>query len=293
MIGAKTPHGPAIRVYGGGMINSLPSHGKTRLLVAAVAAALLLVACGSASGTSEAKAERWMPKPDTKTTWQFQLQGKIDTSIPAEVYEVDGFDVSAKTVDKLHSQGRKVICYIDVGSWENYRADKNQFPKSVRGKKYDGYPDERWLDIRRFHKFAKPLKARIAMCARKGFDGMEPDNINGYENPTGFPLTAKDQLRFNRWIARQAHRKGLSVALKNDGPQAKKLVKDFDFAVVEQCFQYDECGQYRHFVRADKAVFSVEYESPNKEFCGRAEKIGFTAIGKEYDLFARPWRPCE
>lgn len=252
---------------------------------------LLLIACGGSSATTEADAARWMPKPGT-SAWQFQLQGKIDTSIDADVYEVDGFDVSAKTVRELHSQGRKVICYMDVGSWENYRADKKQFPKSVIGKKYEGYPDERWLDIRKFHKFAKPLKARIAMCARKGFDALEPDNINGYENPTGFPLTGKDQLKFNRWIARQAHLKGLSVGLKNDGPQAKKLVRDFDFAVVEQCFQYNECGQYRPFIRADKAVFSVEYETPNRKFCSRAEKLKFNSIGKEYDLFARPFRPC-
>jgi len=273
------------------MIKTPPSFLKTTLLLSALA--LLLAACGSVSATTQAKAERWMPKPDSSTTWQFQLQGRIDTSIPAEVYEVDGFDVGKKTVKKLHDQGRKVICYIDVGSWETYRSDKNQFPKSVIGKKYDGYPDERWLDIRRYRKFAKPIKNRIAMCARKGFDALEPDNINGYENDTGFPLTAKDQLRFNRWIARVAHRNGLSVALKNDGPQAKKLVKDFDFAVVEQCFQYDECGQYLPFIRADKAVFSVEYELPNAKFCERAAKLDFTTIGKEYDLFARPWRPCE
>jgi len=246
---------------------------------------LLLVAASSAD------AARWMPKPGTGA-WQFQLQGKIDTSIDADVYEVDGFDVSKKTVRKLHSQGRKVICYIDVGSWETYRPDKNLFPKSVLGKKYDGYPNERWLDIRKYKLFAKPLKQRIAMCARKGFDGLEPDNIAGFENDTGFPLTAKDQLRFNRWIARQAHRKGLSVALKNDGSQAKQLVGNFDFAVVEQCFQYNECGQYLPFIRANKAVYVVEYEAANNTFCGRAEKLRFNAIGKEYDLFARPFRPC-
>ena len=246
---------------------------------------LLLVAASSAD------AARWMPKPGTGA-WQFQLQGKIDTSIDADVYEVDGFDVSKKTVRKLHSQGRKVICYIDVGSWETYRPDRNLFPKSVLGKKYDGYPNERWLDIRKYKLFAKPLKQRIAMCARKGFDGLEPDNIAGFENDTGFPLTAKDQLRFNRWIARQAHRKGLSVALKNDGSQAKQLVGNFDFAVVEQCFQYNECGQYLPFIRANKAVYVVEYEAANNTFCGRAEKLRFNAIGKEYDLFARPFRPC-
>lgn len=130
------------------------------------------------------------------------------------------------------------------------------------------------------------------MCARKGFDGLEPDNINGYENPTGFPLTGADQIRFNRWIARVAHNNGLSVALKNDGPQAKKLVGNFDYAVVEQCFQYDECGQYTPFIRANKAVFSVEYELAPGKFCSRAKNLEFASIKKSYDLFAKPWTAC-
>jgi len=265
----------------------LPQIAVASILLAAL---LLIVGC-SGDSTVSAEASIWKPKPTT-AAWQFQLQGKIDTSIDADVYEVDGFDVDRETVKKLHSQGRKAICYIDVGSWEQYRSDRKQFLKSVIGKKYEGYPNERWLDIRKFRKFAKPLKARVAMCARKGFDGVEPDNIAGWENDTGFPIKAKHQLRFNRWIARQAHRRGLSIALKNDGRQAKKLVRNFDYAVVEQCFQYHECGQFRPFVRAGKAVFSVEYETKKSKFCGRAKKIRFAAIGKEFDLKARPFRPC-
>ncbi len=252
---------------------------------------VVLAACSSNPEDSAARSAHWQPRPTT-ASWQFQLQGKIDTSIPAPVYEVDGFDVPAKTVRKLQRMGRKVICYIDVGSWETYRPDAKRFPKSVIGKKYEGFPDERWLDIRRFRKFAKPLKSRIAMCARKGFDALEPDNINGWENPTGFPITRRHQLRFNRWIAKQAHRNGLAVGLKNDGPQARQLVNQFDFAVVEQCFQYNECDQYLPFIRKGKAVFEVEYELPPSKFCARAKKIRFSAIRKEYDLFARPWRPC-
>ncbi len=162
----------------------------------------------------------------------------------------------------------------------------------MRGKKYDGYPDERWLDISRYRKFAKPLKARIRMCARKGFDGVEADNVAGFQNRTGFPLTAADQLEFNRWLARQAHRNGLSIGLKNDPSQVRKLVRNFDFAVVEQCFQYNECGRFRPFIRAGKAVFSVEYETPGRRFCDKADRLRFSSIGKEFDLFARPWRPC-
>lgn len=259
-------------------------------LVALVVAATL-AACSSNPEESSAGPAHWQPKPVT-AAWQFQLQGRIKTGVRAPVYEVDGFNVSARTIRKLHRQGRKVICYIDVGSWESYRPDAKRFPRSVIGKRYEGYPDERWLDIRRFRKFTGPLKSRIAMCARKGFDALEPDNINGWENPTGFPITRKHQLRFNRWIARQAHRKGLAVGLKNDGAQARQLVRNFDFAVVEQCFQYHECAPFRRFIRHGKAVFEVEYEIPPKAFCRKARKYRFSAIRKEYELFARPWRPC-
>ncbi len=271
-------------------------------ILSALACVTLLASCSGDPDSSDAGSSNraagasggkgiWKPTPSTKP-WQFQLQGKIDTSIEAPVYEVDGFDVSAGTVRKLQSKGRRVICYFSAGSWENFRPDRNRFPKSVRGKKYDGYPDERWLDISRYRKFAKPLKARIRMCARKGFDGVEADNVAGFQNRTGFPLTAADQLEFNRWLARQAHRNGLSIGLKNDPSQVRKLVRDFDFAVVEQCFQYNECGRFRPFIRAGKAVFSVEYETPGRRFCGKADRLRFSSIGKEFDLFARPWRPC-
>lgn len=269
----------------------LPSFSICVACALLLAVTTILVACSANPDESSARSPRWKPEP-TATAWQFQLQGKIDTSIKAPVYEVDGFNVPARTVRKLHRLGRKVICYIDVGSWENYRPDAKRFPKSVIGRKYEGYPDERWLDIRRFRRFTGPLKSRIRMCARKGFDALEPDNINGWENPTGFPITRRHQLRFNRWVARQAHRNGLSVALKNDGRQARQLAGLYDFAVVEQCFQYSECGQFRPFIRRNKAVFEVEYERPPTAFCGKAKRMRFSSIGKEYDLFARPWRPC-
>ena len=68
------------------------------------------------------------------------------------------------------------------------------------------------------------LRKRFDLCARKGFDAVEPDNIAGYENKTGFPLSGADQLRFNRWVAREVHRRGMSVALKNDPDQVRALV---------------------------------------------------------------------
>ena len=255
-------------------------------------AALALPAGSGASPVGGPVSGHWEPKPTT-AAWQWQLQGEIDTSVPVAVYDIDGFEASKGTVEQLHRLGRKVVCYLDVGSWETYRPDAKQFPAAVIGRRYEGFPDERWLDVRRFRLFAKPLKRRFDLCARKGFDAVEPDNVAGWENRTGFPITRQDQLRFNRWVARQVHSRGMAVALKNDGGQAGELVGEFDFAIVEQCFQYEECGPYRTFVEHGKAVFEAEYELAPERFCPEANQIGFSAIGKSYDLFAEPWHPCQ
>ncbi len=263
----------------------LPARSLAAILVALVLIALLGGLGGSAS------AARWKPKPTT-APWQWQLQGKIDTSVPAAVYEVDGFDVGRSVVSKLHAKGRRVICYLDVGSWESYRPDRDAFPKSVIGNRYEGYPNERWMDIRRIDLLAKPLRKRFDLCRSKGFDAVEPDNDNGYTNNTGFPLTASDQLRFNRWVAKEVHSRGMSVALKNDPEQAGQLADAFDFAVVEECFQYRECGQFSPFIDRGKAVFEAEYELSPSQFCRKAANLRFSAIRKSYDLFAKPWLTC-
>jgi hypothetical protein len=262
----------------------LTRSGLSSLLLAALCAAALLIAPSTA-------AARWHPKPTT-APWQWQLQGKIDTSIDAGVYEVDGFEVPGRTVARLHRLGRKAICYLDVGSWESYRPDAGRFPKAVLGNVYEGYPDERWLDIRRIDLLGPILLHRFDLCRRKGFDAVEPDNVAGYENKTGFPLSAGDQLRFNRWIAREVHRRGMAVALKNDPEQVGRLLGSFDFAVVEECFAYDECGKFSPFIEAGKAVFVAEYTEPLSAVCDQGERLRFSVIRKDYDLFSRPWEPC-
>ena len=252
----------------------------------------LVVLAVASFGLDPAGAEgRWKPGPTT-APWQFQLQGKVDRSIPATVFETDGDYTSRSTVGALRRRGVKVICYLNAGSWEAFRKDRGRFPGTVLGRRYDGYPNERWLDVSRFRLFAGVIRDRVRTCRSKGFHGIEFDNVNGWENRTGFGITARQQLRYNRWLAGLAHRNGLAAGLKNDGRQVPKLVRAFDFAVVEQCFQYEECGQYRRFIKRGKAVYAVEYELPSSAFCDRAAEYRFSAIGKEFDLYARPWSPC-
>lgn len=132
------------------------------------------------------------------------------------------------------------------------------------------------------------MAKRFDMCHDKGFDALEPDNMDGYRNDTGFPLTADDQLKYNRMIAKLAHDRGLAVGLKNDLDQIPQLVGDFDFAVNEQCAEYDECERLTPFITAGKAVFHVEYEGKLAQWCGRSQELRLSSLQKKYELDA--WR---
>ncbi|HSR12297.1 MAG TPA: endo alpha-1,4 polygalactosaminidase, partial [Thermodesulfobacteriota bacterium] len=228
--------------------------------------------------------ETWQPRPGT--SWQWQLTGAIDTSINAQVYDIDLFDAPQSVIDELHLRGSKVICYFSAGTFEDWRLDAQSFPQAVRGKKLDEWEGEQWLDIRNIAVLGPIISARLDLAAQKKCDAIEPDNIDGYSNSTGFPLTGNDQLVYNRWLAQQAHARKLSIALKNDLGQVKDLVNDFDFAINEQCFQYNECDALLPFVQANKAVFGVEYKGKTAAFCPKANALNFDWLLKHLNLDA-------
>jgi hypothetical protein len=247
-------------------------------------AALFLLLAGCTTVAPDDKGQpgaRWQPRPGV--AWQWQLSGRLDTSVDVPVYDIDGFDHTRATVAALHEDGRKVICYLSTGAWEEFRPDAKKFPRSVLGRG-NGWQGERWLDIRRTDVLEPLMAARIDMCRQKGFDAVEPDNMDGYLNRTGFPLKAADQLRYNRLIAKLAHDRGLAVGLKNDLDQIPQLVGDFDFAVNEQCAQYKECGRLKPFIAARKAVFHVEYELGTGGFCPEARRLKLSSMLKKYAL---------
>ena len=147
----------------------------------------------------------------------------------------------------LHERDIRVICYLSAGSWEPYRPDSAGFPADLLGGPVAGWPDERWLDIRRLDTLRPLMAARLDLCRDKGFDGVEPDWLDSHTQDTGFPITVADQLRYNRMLADMAHERGLAIGLKNDLGQADELADLFDFSVVEQCAEFDECRLSNRF----------------------------------------------
>ena len=231
----------------------------------------------------EARSQVWQPLPGT--TWQIQFSKlPVDTGVEAEVFDVDGFDNDAEVVADLHTRGRRVIGYVSAGTYEEWRDDAAQYPAAVLGKPLDEWPGERWLDVRRLDVLAPLVNARLDVLKSKGFDAVDFDNVDAYANDSGFPLTAADQLAFNRFLADAAHARGMAVGLKNDLEQVPDLVGVFDFAINEQCFFYKESKRLKPFVAANKAVFVIEYDLPLNQFADQARKLRYSAIKKHLSL---------
>jgi hypothetical protein len=234
--------------------------------------------------------EIWRPAPGT--SWQWQLQGEINTSWDVEMYDIDLFDTPQDIIDALHADGRLVICYFSAGSYEDWRDDAADFPASVIGEPLDDWEGEAWLDIRRNDLLESVMTARLDLAVEKACDGVEPDNVDGYDNDTGFDLTGDDQLAYNIWLAEQAHERGLSIGLKNDLDQIEVLVEHFDWALNEQCFEFDECETLLIFIEQGKAVFGVEYTGDPQDYCPQANQMEFSWLSKTYDLADEPPASC-
>jgi hypothetical protein len=211
-------------------------------------------------------------RPTAGVTWQWQLNGTINTGYAVDLYDVDLWETPDVTLRALQARGMTVLCYFSAGSGETYRDDYGRFAAADLGRPLDGYPDERWLDIRSATVWAV-MMGRLDLAVQRGCDGVEPDNVDGYTNDPGFPLTARDQLAFNRTLANEAHRRGLAVALKNSGDQAASLVAYFDLELNEECHQYDECDQLAPFTAAGKPVLNVEYAGSRSQAEARAQTV--------------------
>lgn len=256
-------------------------------------------------------------KPDINSRWQYQLQGRGGTAasgyinvnvsavpytggaaVKPSVFDIDLYSpsddstVNAAAVEAIHAAGGHAICYVSAGTWENWRPDASAFPAPVRGRK-NGWPGEVWLDIRQTDTLIPIMQARLEKCVAGGFDGVEWDNVDGYSNRTGFPLTAADQTNYNALLANMTHSAGLTVALKNAVELVPTLAPYFDYAVNEECQRYKECGAYTSgFVQQGKAVFQVEYSGTLASICTAANQASRNAIKKNLDLYDTPYAAC-
>ncbi|AUG81957.1 hypothetical protein CFP65_7376 [Kitasatospora sp. MMS16-BH015] len=96
-------------------------------------------------------------------------------------------------------------------------------------------------------------------CAAAGFQAVEADNLDSHERSDGH-LSAEDDLAFGTLLVDRAHAHGLAIGQKNAAGLARQgRGLGFDFAVAEECGQYEECGAYAEAY--EDRVFVIEYQA--------------------------------
>lgn len=262
----------------------------------------------------------WQPTAGLSWWWQLENLDNLDTALPVDVYNIDLFDgISSGKLAELKGNGYRVICYISGGTYEPFRDD---FPDGfgddgspyIGARMGEGTPDdpyddwdEWWLNITpgpHLELIEDIMLDRLDLAKLKGCDGMEFDNVDSYSeyNYNGLGITYQNQLDWNQFLAEEAHARNLGAGLKNDLGQIPDLVSYFDFAVNEQCFQYNECNAYAPFIDAGKPVFAQEYGEGTdvseavfeSDACTAFDALGIDALWKySYSLDGNGVTRCD
>lgn len=249
----------------------------------------------------------WKPKASENLTWQWQLQGEIDTTLPVQVYNVD-IDVPQEKLDELNQRGIKIICYFSAGTVESFRSDESFFPQDIIGEQYEDLVDERWVDYGNIDALAEIMRARMDKCKSKGFHAVEIDNVDAHNFETrnaqgdvvnigtNFMMTLDESIAYVRWLTNEAHSRGLGIGLKNAEEMVADVVDEVDWMLVEDCFYDSWCTAATAFIDADKPVFMAEYDELVPDFtpaCELAKSLGYTAIWRDTSLSTALYLACE
>ncbi|MEE9454906.1 MAG: endo alpha-1,4 polygalactosaminidase [Paracoccaceae bacterium] len=221
--------------------------------------------------------------------WDWQLSEPFDFTRNVAIMDTDPDSVSAAEIADLNARGTMTICYVSVGTLERYRRDVDAFPLEVVGRVYGDWPDEKFLDITRLDILLPLMQARFQRCKDMGFDAIEPDNMDVYDNDSGFSLTEADGLRYIKALAKIAHGMGLQIGQKNVPELTGQLVEVLDFIITEDCFIDGWCKEVSAYARAGKPVLAAEYTDTNVDWptaCAYGATNGYSMILKDRDLSA-------
>lgn len=237
------------------------------LLVAVVA---LLAACGGSTdggGTDAGGDGGGGGGTDGGEVTLPPANGKFDYQIGGAYPPSD--DVSVLDRDRNDSPiaGKYNVCYVNAfqtqpDEFDWWKANhEDLLLENARGELVE---DESWneilLDTSSVEKRAAILEivgGWIDACAAKGFQAIEPDNLDSWTRSQGL-LSQEHNVELAKLLVARAHAAGLAIAQKNTSELAPlHAAIGFDFAIAEECHWYDECDAYSAAYGA--LWFEIEY----------------------------------
>lgn len=216
-------------------------------------------------------------------SWDWQLQSPRDLGVKVDVLDLDPDETTKAELSALKTRGVYTICYVSVGTIEAWRSDVQDFPANIIGHAYLEWEGEAFLDIRAKSVLLPLMTRRFAECKAKGFDAIEPDNLDVHINASGFNIDASDVVSYAKALASIAHGMDLAIGQKNVPDLTSDLVDVMDFAITENCFSDGWCADMAAYPRQGKPVFGAEYED-TPQACAAADRLGLSMIFKSEKL---------
>ncbi|RSN59897.1 hypothetical protein DMH12_09500 [Streptomyces sp. WAC 04229] len=215
---------------------------KKPVLAGVCVAAVLATAAALVPGSTPAEAAAPAPPP-AHADFDYQIGGAYTP--PAGVRVVSR-DHTASPAAGLYN-----ICYVNAFQAQRGAEDEWDDDLLLRDAAGDIVYDTEWkealLDLRTADKrerVAEKIGTWIDSCGDKGFQAVEPDNYDSYTRSHKL-LDAADAQAFIKLLAERAHADGLAVGQKNTVELAgNRVANGLDFAVAEECGEWDECGDY-------------------------------------------------
>eukprot|EP00834_Sanchytrium_tribonematis_P001924 NODE_51_length_31136_cov_0.357670.p12 type:complete len:290 gc:universal NODE_51_length_31136_cov_0.357670:18418-17549(-) len=214
-------------------------------------------------------------KPDTGASYYHQETGDIKMDEDVSIYSIPLF--SGELIKQLQSKGKKVLCQYSVGVWRQ--------GQPALDKKYMG--NEIQSNVFALNVKEDAVKNYVSQFIQKaedfGCDGFEPLDMNVYSRDNGLDITLDDQFSYSKWLADQAHSKGLFIGMYNAVLQLA-AIDSFDYAVAINCFMTNNCVNYSQVISKAKPVFDMETTLKTDAFCEKANSLNFYAITKPSDF---------
>jgi hypothetical protein len=215
----------------------------------------------------------------------------FDYQIGAPYPPPDAATVITRDHDESPAPGRYNICYVNAFQVQPGRDGDWPPDLLLRDRRGRTVVDEDWhetlLDIgtpAKRTRIAAKIDAWIDGCATKGFDAIEPDNYDSYQRSHGL-LTRADAKAFSTLLTAHVHARHLAVGQKNTVELApERAATGFDFAVAEECGQYDECGAYAA-VFGDH-VLDVEYTAAGLKKACHGYGARLSIVRRDRDVVA-------
>ncbi|MEZ4318915.1 MAG: endo alpha-1,4 polygalactosaminidase [Myxococcota bacterium] len=196
-------------------------------------------------------APQWRPAPGA--SWHWQLVGDVAPDLPVDVAVLDLYGPDGS----IASQQAKVVCSFSAGTAEDWQDDTGAFPWDAVGLPVVNALGVYWVDVRD-DGVRQVMAGRLDEAVARGCDGVDPRDLNGFSQDTGFGLTSDDARDYLLWLADEAHARGLSIAVHDVPEIAPSVSAAVDLALAESCLARGTCGAFDPYIAAGKAVLHVE-----------------------------------